>query len=279
LRELIINRKELIDREHSRISINRQCALLKVSKGALYYEPKVIDPYNLILMDLIDEQHTKTPFYGSRRLTVYLKKVKGHHVNRKRIQRLMKLMRIAAVYPKPKTTNRDKEHKIYPYLLRDVEIVRPDQVWSTDITYIRVGKGFVYLTTIIDWYSRYVLSWKLSNTLENTFCIEALEESLGYSKPEIFNTDQGSQYTASNFLKPLIARDIKISMDSKGRALDNIFVERLWRSVKYEEVYLNEYKTMRDTYKSLKNYFEFYNDKRFHQSLNYKVPRECYFKN
>ena len=279
MRQSITDRKKLIDRKHSQISINRQCDLLKVSKGVLYYEPKPIDPYNLILMDLIDKQHTKTPFYGSRRLTAYLKNGKGHDVNRKRIQRLMKLMRIETIYPKPKTTNRNKEHKIYPYLLRNVEIVRPDQVWSTDITYIRVGKGFAYLTAIIDWYSRYVLSWKLSNTLENTFCIEALEESLSYSKPEIFNTDQGSQYTASNFVKPLIDRDIKISMDSKGRALDNIFVERLWRSVKYEEVYLNEYQTMSDTYNSLKNYFEFYNEERFHQALNYKVPKESYFKN
>ena len=227
-------------------------------------------------MDLIDKQHTKTPFYGSRRLTAYLKYGEGYDVNRKRIQRLMRLMRIEAIYPKPKTTSRDKEHKIYPYLLRDVEVVKPDQVWSTDITYIRVGNGFVYLTAILDWFSRYVLSWKLSNTLENTFCIEALEEALGYSKPDIFNTDQGSQYTASNFLKSLIDRDIKISMDSKGRALDNIFVERLWRSVKYEEVYLNEYKTMLDAYNSLKKYFKFYNEERFHQALSYRIPKEFY---
>jgi putative transposase len=230
-------------------------------------------------MDLIDKQHTKTPFYGSRRLTAYLKNGEGYDVNRKRVQRLMRLMRIEAIYPKPKTTSSGEGHKIYPYLLRDVAIVKPDQVWSTDITYIRVGKGFAYLTAIIDWYSRYVLSWKLSNALENTFCVETLEEALSHSKPDIFNTDQGSQYTASNFLKPLIDRDIKISMDSKGRALDNIFVERLWRSVKYEEVYLNEYKAMSDAYNSLKIYFKFYNEERFHQALNYSVPKEIYVKN
>ena len=277
MRESVSDRREWV-KKHPHISINRQCELLKVSKGSLYYEPKPEHPYNLVLMDILDRQHTKTPFYGSRRLTAYLRYDQGHDVNRKRVQRLMRIMRIEAIYPKPKTTKRNKDHKIYPYLLKGLQIVKPDHVWSTDITYIRVGKGFAYLTAIMDWYSRYVLSWRLSNTLENAFCIEALEEALTYSSPEIFNTDQGSQYTAGNFLKLLIERDIKISMDSKGRALDNIFVERLWRSVKYEEIYLNEYNNMNELYKSLKRYFKFYDKERRHQSLNYRTPKELYLK-
>jgi putative transposase len=226
-------------------------------------------------MDLIDKQHAETPFYGSRKLTEYLRS-EGHIVNRKRVQRLMRLMRIEAIYPKPKLSRRNENHKIYPYLLRGVKIEKPDHVWSTDITYIKIGNGFGYLTAVIDWYSRYVLSWRLSNSLDNAFCVEALEEALDISKPEIFNTDQGCQYTAINFLTPLLNRDIKISMDSKGRALDNVFVERLWRSVKYEEVYLKNYQSMNDAYESLKNYFIFYNTKRLHQSLQYSVPVSWY---
>lgn len=271
------DRRALIDRNHPEISINRQCDLLEVSKGALYYQPASIDPYTLSLMDLIDEQHTSTPFYGSRRLTAYLN-AKGHEINRKRVQRLMRLMRIEAIYPKPKLSRRIENHKIYPYLLRGVNIERPDHVWSTDITYIRVSNGFVYLTAVIDWFSRYVLSWRLSNSLENTFCIEALEEALSISQPQIFNTDQGSQYTAVNFLKPLIDRDISISMDSRGRALDNVFVERLWRTVKYEEVFLKDYRTMKmkDAYRSLKDFIKFYNQERLHQALDYKSPEYIY---
>ena len=200
----------------------------------------------------------------------------NHQINRKRVQRLMRLMRIEAIYPKPKLTKRNAEHKVYPYLLRGVNIEKNDHVWSTDITYIRIGNGFVYLTAVIDWYSRYVLSWRLSNSLENTFCIEVLEEALSISKPEIFNTDQGSQYTAANFLKILTDSNVKISMDSKGRALDNIFVERLWRSVKYEEVYLKDYQSMKDAQRSLKDYLNFYNKERLHQSLKYKTPESIY---
>ncbi len=226
-------------------------------------------------MDLIDKQHTKTPFYGSRRLNAWLN-LQGHQTNRKRVQRLMRLMGIEAIYPKPKLTRRNEEHKVYPYLLKGLKIERPNHVWSTDITYIRIGNGFVYLTAVIDWYSRYVLSWRLSNSLENTFCIEVLEEALNISKPEIFNTDQGCQYTSKNFLKPLTDNKIKISMDSKGRALDNIFVERLWRTVKYEEVYLKDYQTMKDAQGSLKAYLKFYNKERLHQALNYKTPEFMY---
>ena len=234
-----------------------------------------IDPYTLALMDLIDTQHTKTPFYGSRRLMAWLNQ-QNHQINRKRVQRLMRLMRIEAIYPKPKLTKRNAEHKVYPYLLRGVNIEKNDHVWSTDITYIRIGNGFVYLTAVIDWYSRYVLSWRLSNSLENTFCVEVLEEALSISKPEIFNTDQGSQYTAANFLKILTDSNVKISMDSKGRALDNIFVERLWRTVKYEEVYLKDYQSMKDAQSSLKDYLNFYNKERLHQSLKYKTPESIY---
>ena len=277
MRLSISDRKHLIDKNHPKISINRQCELLQISKGAVYYKPKPLDSYTVLLMDLIDEQHTRTPFYGSRRLTVILK-MKGHVVNRKRVQRLMKLMRIEAIYPKPKLSRRDKSHKIYPYLLKGVKIERPDHVWSTDITYIRIGRGFAYLTAVIDWYSRYVLSWRLSNTLENTFCIEALEEALYCSNPEIFNTDQGSQYTAINFLTALLDKNIKISMDSQGRALDNVFVERLWRTVKYEEVYLKDYRTLNEAHSNIKDYFNFYNNERPHQSLKYNVPATEYNK-
>ena len=277
MRLSISDRKHLIDKNHPKISINRQCELLQISKGAVYYKPKPLDSYTVLLMDLIDEQHTRTPFYGSRRLTVILK-MKGHVVNRKRVQRLMKLMRIEAIYPKPRLSRRDKSHKIYPYLLKGVKIERPDHVWSTDITYIRIGRGFAYLTAVIDWYSRYVLSWRLSNTLENTFCIEALEEALYCSSPEIFNTDQGSQYTAINFLTALLDKNIKISMDSQGRALDNVFVERLWRTVKYEEVYLKDYRTLNQAHSNIKDYFNFYNNERPHQSLKYNVPATEYNK-
>ncbi len=200
----------------------------------------------------------------------------GHLVNRKRVQRLMRLMRIEALYPKPKITRRNENHKIYPYLLKGVAIMKPDQVWSTDITYIRIGNGFMYLSAVIDWFSRYVLSWRLSNTLENTFCIEALEEALIVSTPEIFNTDQGSQFTSLKFLKILQARNIKISMDSRGRALDNVFVERLWRTIKYEEVYLKDYRTVKEAQESLKAFIKFYNQERLHQALGYRVPLSVY---
>lgn len=271
----VSDRKDLIDKNHPEVSINRQCELLQVSKGALYYKSKSIDPYTLTLMDLIDEQHTKTPFYGSRRLTAFLNR-QGHLVNRKRVQRLMRLMRIEAIYPKPKTTRRNENHKIYPYLLKGVVINKPDQVWSTDITYIRIGNSFMYLTAVMDWFSRYVLSWRLSNTLENAFCIEALEEALNISTPKIFNTDQGTQYTSLKFLNILQDKKIKISMDSKGRALDNVFVERLWRTIKYEEVYLKDYRTVKEAYRSLKAYINFYNQERLHQALEYQVPVSAY---
>ena len=209
-------------------------------------------------MDKVDAQYLKTPFYGSRKMAICLRN-SGYQVNRKRIQRLMQLMGLEAIYPKANLSKRRHDHKIYPYLLKGLTIERPNQVWSTDITYIRLSSGFMYLTAVIDWYSRYVLSWRLSNTLESRFCVEALEEALEcFHAPEIFNTDQGSQFTSETFLYPLLKRNIKISMDSKGRALDNVFIERLWRSLKYEEVYLKDYETVREAPLSIGKYFNFF---------------------
>jgi putative transposase len=221
-------------------------------------------------MRRIDESYLCYPFYGSRRMAVELS------VNRKRIQRLMRRMGLEAIYPKTCTTRPGAGHKIYPYLLRNVEILRPNQVWSSDITYLPMRQGFLYLTAVIDWYSRYVLAWRLSNTLDGGFCIEALEEALALGRPEIFNTDQGSQFTAAAYTSRLQARDIAISMDGRGRALDNVFVERLWRSVKYEEVYLKDYATGWEAETSLRSYFRFYCHRRKHQSLNYRTPGEVY---
>lgn len=226
-------------------------------------------------MRLLDEQYTRTPFYGIPRMTVWLRR-QDYQVNHKRVTRLMNLMGLQAIYPKPNTSRKNQDHKIYPYLLRNVEIVHPDQVWSTDITYIRMKGGFLYLTAIIDWFSRYVLSWRLSNTLDAHFCIEALEEAFQFGHPEIFNTDQGSQFTSIKFTGILEDHNIKVSMDGRGRALDNVFVERLWRSVKYEEVYLHDYATPVDAQLGLDHYFRFYNKDRFHQSLGYLTPGEVY---
>ncbi len=248
-----------------------------VNRASYYYQPRTESDLNLELMRLIDEQYTQTPFYGVPRITVWLRH-QDYHVNRKRVARLMGLMGLQAIYPKPNTSRKHKDHKIYPYLLRDVEIVHPDQVWSTDITYIRMKGGFLYLTAIIDWYSRYVLSWRLSNTMDTHFCIEALEEAFKFGQPEIFNTDQGSQFTSIKFTGILEDHNIKVSMDGRGRALDNVFVERLWRSVKYEEVYLHDYATPVEAQKRLDHYFRFYNKERFHQSLGYQTPSDVYGK-
>lgn len=243
----------------------------------MYHKPVSIDKYNLKLMNLLDIQYLKTPFYGSRKMKVYLNNI-DYPVNRKRVRRLMILMGLEAIYPKKNMSKRNHEHKVYPYLLNGLKIDRPNYVWSADITYIRLCSGFLYLIAIIDWYSRYVVSWKLSNSLESAFCVDALAEALeNHPSPEIFNTDQGSQFTSEIFLSPLKLRQIKISMDSKGRALDNIFVERLWRSLKYEEVYLRDYTTVRDATESINRYFTFYNNERYHQSLGYKTPNTVHF--
>lgn len=259
------------------ITIHRQCELLSLSRSGFYYIPVEEDQFNLEIMRRIDEQYTRTPFYGVRRMTKWLIE-QGYAVNRKRVRRLMRLMALEAVYPKPRLSLASQEHRKYPYLLRGLVIDRPNQVWSADITYIRLGCGFVYLVAIIDWFSRYVLSWEISTTLEKEFCIKALQKALQVATPEIFNTDQGVQFTNEDFIKILEDKKIKISMDGKGRAFDNIFVERLWRTVKYEEVYLHSYQTVKEARLSLESYFHFYNSERFHQALNYETPEQKYFR-
>ena len=227
-------------------------------------------------MRLIDEQYTQTPFYGWPKMTVYLQQL-GYPINHKRVQRLMQVMGLQAIYPKPRTSTPAPEHKIYPYLLRGLEITRPNQVWSADITYVPLSSGFMYLVAIIDWFSRYVLTWQLSNTLDGHFCIQALQQALQRGQPEIFNTDQGAQFTSLAFTGRLEAAHIRISMDGRGRALDNIFVERLWRTVKYEDIYLKDYVTVPALITGLTRYFTFYNEERFHQSLAYRTPVEVHF--
>ena len=227
-------------------------------------------------MRLIDEEYTRHPFYGSRRMTTYLRRL-GHPVNRKRISRLMRLMNIEAIYPKPKTSQRNAQHKIYPYLLRDLRIEYANQVWSSDITYIPMQQGFMYLVAIIDWFSRYVLTWQLSNTLVGRFCCEALELALSQGQPEIFNTDQGSQFTSTEFTSRLEEANVEISMDGRGRCLDNIFIERFWRSLKYEDIYIKDYASVSALYEGVKQYIRFYNTERPHQSLTYKTPYEVHY--
>jgi len=268
--------KKLIEPEHEEISVQRQCKLVGLVRSMWYYEATPEKPENLRLMRLLDEQYLKTPFFGVLKMTDCLRKLK-EHVNPKRVRRLLRKMGLFAIFPKPNLSKAAPGHKIYPYLLRGLEIVRPNQVWSTDITYIRLSQGFVYLVAIIDWYSRYVLSWGVSVTLESGFCVEALDQAIRmHGKPEIFNSDQGSQFTSLDFTGRLLEEKIQISMDGRGRALDNIFVERLWRSVKYEEVYLHDYGTVPVAVKGLGHYFGFYNAERQHQSLDYKTPQEVY---
>jgi putative transposase len=249
---------------------------LDLNRSSFYYQPAGETELNLKLMRLIDEQYTKTPFYGWPKLTVSLQKL-GYPINHKRVQRLMQLMGLQAIYPKPRTSTSASEHKIYPYLLRGLAITRPNQVWSADITYVPLSGGFMYLVAIIDWFSRYVLAWQLSNTLEGHFCLQVLQQALQHAQPEIFNTDQGAQFTALAFIGLLEAAHIRISMDGRGRALDNIFVERLWRTVKYEDIYLKDYATVPALITGLTRYFTFYNEERFHQSLAYRTPVEVHF--
>ena len=254
------------------ISMRRQCELLQVCRSSVYYEPAATNPEQLALMRRIDELHLKHPFYGSRKLARCLKS-EGNAVNRKQVQRLMRLMGIEGIAPKADTSRPAPEHATYPYLLRNVKVCRVNQVWSTDVTYIPMAHGFVYLVAIMDWYSRRVLSWRVSNTLDTAFCVEALEEALSsFGKPEIFNTDQGAQFTSEAFTSVLHSHGVKISMDGKGRYIDNIFVERLWRSVKYEEVYLHAYESVSEARAGLARYFAFYNQERPHQALGYQTP-------
>jgi putative transposase len=265
----------LIEQNHPQLSIRRQCELLGLNRSSFYHEPATETIENLRLMRRIDEQYLKTPFFGSRRMAAWLAR-EGEEVNRKRVKRLMGLMGLEAIHPGPRTTVRDRDHKVYPYLLRGVAIERRDQVWSSDITYIPMHQGFMYLTAVIDWYSRFVLSWSLSNSLDGRFCLETLEEALKGGKPEIFNTDQGVQYTARSFTGRLESAEVSVSMDGKGRALDNVFVERLWRSLKYEEVYLKDYPSVAVLESGLTSWFRFYNHERPHQSLEYRTPAEVY---
>jgi len=268
-------RLEMIDREHLKLSLIRQCALLGISRSSVYYRVRGADEYDLELMALIDRQYLQTPFYGSRRMTAWLK-MQGYRVNRKRVRRLMRVMRITAIYPHPNTSKPSRGHKVYPYLLRGLTINRVNQAWAADITYIPMVRGFMYLVAIMDWYSRYVLAWRLSNTLDVDFCVDALEEALSKGTPEIFNTDQGSQFTSDAFTGMLLQRDIQISMDGKGRYKDNIFVERLWRSLKYEEVYLKGYQRVPEARAGIGAYLRFYNEERPHQALGYRTPREVF---
>ncbi len=255
--------------------MRRQCELLGLSRSSLYYEPGGEAAEDLRLMRRIDEQYTARPFYGSRRMTIRLNE-QGEGVNRKRVQRLMRLMGLEAIYPKPKLSVAGQGHRIFPYLLRDVKIERVDQVWSTDITYVPMPSGFMYLAAVIDWFSRYVIAWRLSNTLDGAFCLEMLEEALGHGKPEVFNTDQGVQFTAEAFTSRLASAGVAVSMDGKGRCLDNVWVERLWRTVKYEDIYLRGYETVPVLTEGMGRFFPFYNEERPHQSLGYRTPAEVY---
>jgi putative transposase len=249
--------------------------LLDIGRSGLYYQPKGISEENLALMKLIDRQYLATPFYGARKIVAWLKS-QGHRVNRKRVRRLMQLMRLKAIYRRPRTSKPASGNKIYPYLLSGMKIRQPNQVWAADITYIPMARGFLYLVAIIDWYSRYVLSWRLSNTLDAGFCVDALQEALKKGKPEIFNTDQGAQFTSEAFTGILRQHGVRISMDGKGSYNDNLFIERLWRSVKYEEVYLKAYQDGKDVKAGIGNYFRFYNTERPHQALGYRTPAEVF---
>lgn len=268
----------MIEPDNNEISIVKQCDLLGISRSGYYYNPCPESPENLKIMRLMDEQYLKTPFYGVRRMHAHIR-YHGFAVNIKRIRRLLRLMGLDAIYPKPKINKYLKGHKIYPYLLKGLSIKKINQVWSSDITYIPMKSGFLYLVAIIDWYSRFVLSWRISNSLDSNFCVDALDEALELCCPEIFNTDQGPQFTGERHTSRLNSRKIKISMDSKGRAIDNVFIERLWRSLKYEYVYLNAPETGKELYHGLDDYFNFYNNERPHQSLGYQFPRAIYFEN
>ena len=270
-------RQAWIDHRDS-VSMVQQCVLTGVSRATVYAQqkPQAVDELELLHSRLIDAEYTRHPFYGTRRMAVFLETI-GHTVNRKRVQRLMRLMGLAGMAPGPNTSRPHPEHKVYPYLLRGVPVVRPNQVWSTDITYIRLAHGFVYLVAVIDWYSRRVLSWRISNSMETVFCVDCLEDALRiHGKPEIFNSDQGSQFTSAAFTGVLERESIVISMDGRGRVFDNIFVERLWRNVKYEDVYLKGYATMGELLIGLAEYFVFYNGERPHQSLGDRTPDVVY---
>ena len=274
----VATKRRCIEPKHEQLTISRQCELLGLSRAS-YYRTDVVGTEsceNLEMMRLIDEEYTRHPFYGSRKMRIWLTK-QGFEVNRKRVQRLMRKMGLESVAPKPNTSRPAPEHTVYPYLLRSLEIDRPNHVWCTDITYIRMTGGFVYLTAVMDWHSRYVLSWEVSVTMDDGFCVSALESALRrHGRPEIFNTDQGVQFTGKAFTGVLKDAGVRISMDGKGRAMDNIMVERLWRSVKYEEIYLKDYQSVAELIAALKVYFDFYNHERPHQSHDWHTPGQVY---
>ena len=269
-------RRELVDRRYGRLSVVRQCQLLGVSRSSFYYRAQGTSPQDLTLMRELDRQYLETPFYGSRRMKACLER-QGKPASRKRVQRLMRLMGLRAIYRRPRTSRPAPEQRVYPYLLREASITRPNQVWAADITYLPMARGFLYLVAVMDWHSRYVLAWRLSNTLEAGFCAEALTEALGCGRPEVFNTDQGSQFTSREFTQILQDHSVKISMDGRGRYQDNIFVERLWRTLKYEEVYLKTYANATEARRELGEYFRFYNNRRPHQALGYRTPAEVFY--
>lgn len=268
-------KRTLIEPESTQLSVLRQCALLGMARSSWYYAPRGERVENLELMRRMDEQYTRTPFYGIRRMTAWLQQ-QGYVVNHKRVGRLLRRLGLEALYPKPRLSVPAGGEPRYPYLLRGVTVRRNDHVWSTDITYVRMQRGFLYLVAILDWHSRYVLAWELSNTLDTSFCLAALEAALARNRPEIFNTDQGAQFTSAAYTRRLEQAGIRISWDGRGRALDNVFVERLWRSVKWEEMYLNDYQTVTEAVRGLGRYFRFYNDERPHQALRYQTPAQVY---
>jgi putative transposase len=268
-------RRSLVDPLDDQMSIVRQCSILGVARSSWYYEPVPVNRETLALMKMIDRVYTARPFFGVRKITLAVRE-QGFDANHKKVARLMRQMGIQAIYAAPKTSVPAQNHKIYPYLLRGVEITRANQVWSSDLTYIPMEMGFLYLVAVIDWFSRFVLAWGVSNTQEADFCASILKKALRAGRPEIFNTDQGSQFTSEAFTQPLLDAQIAISMDGRGRALDNVFIERLWRSVKYEDVYLNNYRTGQDLTKGLRKYFHFYNHERYHQSLDNMTPASVY---
>ena len=267
----------MIERDEGALSMRAQCELLGVNRSMLYYQPSGVKASDVAVMHVMDAQYTRTPYYGVERMTAWLHRL-GIRIGHNRVRRLLRLMGLEAVYPKPRLSRPGgPDHRLYPYLLRGLIVDRPNQVWAADITYIRLWRGFVYLVAVMDWYSRYVLSWSLSTTLDAWFCVEALRQALAVARPEIFNTDQGSQFTSEAFTSILQDAGVAISMDGRGRAFDNIFVERLWRSVKYEEVYLKDYGMVDEARRGLRDYFALYNTERLHQSLGYKTPAEVYF--
>ena len=266
----------MIQTDHSDLSIVRQCGLLGLARSSYYYEPASVDPEELAMMNRIDEQYTRTPFFGVPRMVVMLKEAR-YTVGLKRVRRLMRQMSLMPIYPRPRLSQNGTEHRKYPYLLRDVVIDRPGRVWCADITYIRMRERFLYLVAIMDWFSRYVLAWELSNTLDVSFCLETLSRSLKRGTPEIFNTDQGVQFTSQSFTGELEAHGVRVSMDGRGRVFDNIFIERFWRSLKYEDVYLHDYATGTDARRGIGRYMDFYNEERPHQALGYATPHAIQF--